>query len=53
LFAQKDVDPQAKDLEAILMFRIDLIQLDESIIQHPELRVTFRDADCLFEGHCW
>jgi hypothetical protein len=51
LFSQKDVDSHSQDLQAILMFRIELIQLCERVVEHPEFRVTFRDADYLFEGH--
>jgi hypothetical protein len=49
--SQQDFDPHSQDLKAILVFRLELVQLRERVIEHPEFRVTFRDADYLFEGH--
>ena len=50
-FRREDIDSHSQDLDAILLFGIQLTQLRECVIEHAELRVTFRDPNYLVEGH--
>jgi hypothetical protein len=46
-----DVDSHPQDLESLLLLGIEPAQFSQGVFEHPEFRVTFRNANYLVEGH--